>query len=98
MKRKPSHQRLFVIENWSIMKLNSTDLTLLSESTRRLGVWSTLRESVPNLLGLACLMAPLALPLSATPAQADEITYWNGVMGTSRRWGNRIANWVSSRP
>lgn len=88
MKRKPSHQRLFVIENWSIMKLNSTDLTLLSESTRRLGVWSTLRDSVPNLLGLACLMAPLALPLSATPAQADEITYWNGVMLDAIRGGS----------
>jgi len=46
-----------------------------------------LRAGTRRLLGLACLATPLVLPLNAAPAQADEITYWNGVMLDAIRGG-----------
>ena len=37
-------------------------------------------RTLGRLLGLACVVTPLTLPLITNQSQADEITYWNGVM------------------
>ncbi|MFN9374409.1 MAG: phosphatase PAP2 family protein [Planctomycetaceae bacterium] len=66
----------------------TTDSSFSSSGPCRPGFWSALREGVQHLLGFACLMTPLALPLSPPEAQADEITYWNGVMLDAIRGGS----------
>jgi len=37
-------------------------------------------RTLGRLLGLACVVTPLTLPLITNQSRADEITYWNGVM------------------
>ena len=51
--------------------------TNASALSRRLGFWTPFRDGLQRVLGLACLLTPLAVPLTAPQVQADEITYWN---------------------
>ena len=61
--------------------------TNASALSRRLGFWTPFRDGFQRVLGLACLVTPLAVPLTAPQVQADEITYWNGVMLDAIRGG-----------